>query len=400
MRIFTNGFEFPSVAGNSIGTGNANISIVSLVPRQTSLGNGGSRHLQIDSNTPVSCPFTALPYDEVETYFKVSQRIEGFPTLLEYRFFDGVTEVFRLSSAGGGPFDLYVGGALEASGSLNLFSFVWQEVEIYSLIDASGTITVSLDGLVDINYSGDTTTGSTSWDNFDIYVDGKVYFDDLLINDTYTVLKYDGGNGTTPTGTVTGGVSSGTIIYHVGDGTDGYMVINNSGTAFSDNDSLSATGFTGNAFGDEEVNNITAPSTTSFVQVFLPDGNGNTSGLTGTDGNSVDNYEMVNDLENVSDAVRATSAGLYDTYTIENIPGDALGINFVEVCFYSRKDGSAVNYQRSVVRHSSIDYPSQKQLTTSSYSWNKFPYQVNPGTDSDWTILDINLLEIGPEVEG
>lgn len=399
MRVVTNGFEFGSLNGNYIQTLDPDFTISTSGPRQTASFNGGSRFLNVSTSSAKSIPFAALPYSQTQSFFKISQRLEGIPTLLEYRFFDGVTEVFRISSSAGNPFNLYVGGILVDSGNVYPNTFVWQEIEIGALIDVSGTITLKLDGLTDISYSGNTTTGSTSWDNFDFYVNGAAKFDDMIINDTYTVLKYDGGNGIIPSGTVTGGGGNGTIIYHVGDGITGYMVIDNSGSAFIDNTPITDGSFTGNAFGDEETANTSAPSTSSYIQVLLPNGNGTTSGLSGTDGNSIDNYALVNTIEDVTDSVFSGTPSDFDTYNIENIPEDAVSINYVESCFYSRKDGSVVPNIRSVIRTNSTNYDSPKQAVGSSYSWIKFPYQVNPDTDSAWSISDVNNLEVGPKVE-
>lgn len=397
MRLITNGFEFASVAGNFITALDPEITIETSIPRQTSLGNGGSRYLQIDSLAgETEATFQTLDYDQIENYFKCSQRIQSTSPVLEYIFSDDTTEVFKIRSVNSGPFSLWVGGVQVATGSFNLTEFVWQDIEIYADIDATGTITVTVDGLLDINYSGNTTTGSTSWNNYSINAEGFVLFDDLIINNTYTVLKYNGGNGVIPTGTVSSIVSSASIIHHVGDGTKGFMVIDNAGTAFTDGIALSATGFSGTSFGDEEVGNITEPSVSSYIQIFKPNANGTYSNLAGSDGNSTDNYLLVDDNEDISDVLSTSTPGDFDTYSYENLPADATDVNYIESCFYSKRDGSAISNQRSHSRIGGTDYESHIQAITSNYVWNKFPYQVNPDSDTDWTISDVNNLEIGP----
>lgn len=401
MRLVTNGFEFASLAGNNIASPGTGLSISTLIPRQSVIGSGGSRHLIVNSTSPLSCLFNPVPFNQTETYFKVSQRIEGVPTLLEYRFFNNETEIFKLRSQGGNPFRLYINGIVYRTGSINLTPYSWQSVEIYSNISVTGTIEIKIDGLTDFTFSGDTAITGSSWNKFDFNIHGRVYFDDLIINNSYSVLKYNNGNGTIPEGTISGGGASGDLIHHIGDGVDGYLILRNSGTTFSDGATLSdsETDFSATAFGDEELENRSYPSNTSYIQLLFPNGNGATSGLQGSDGNSVNNYQLVDDNEITTDGVIGTSAGIYDTYQFANLPADAFQVNFLEACFYSRKDGSGVNNQRSILRFNSTDIPSHKQPTGNSYTWNKFPYQRNVGNDSKWEPTDVNDIELGPGVE-
>ena len=58
--------------------------------------------------------------------------------------------------------EIYVGGALKATGVTTLTSNTWYLLEIYVKIADSGTITVRINGMEDSTWSGDTKPGSNA----------------------------------------------------------------------------------------------------------------------------------------------------------------------------------------------------------------------------------------------
>jgi len=403
-RVLTTGFEFSGAADNGIDTLHPEITITSTNPRRSAGNNGGIRALEANTTGVREAIFQQLPHLLPESYFRIYTKITSTVSTHEYIFYDvaGATNIFKLSfSTPTGPLVLNVNGSDVATGITNFSLDTYYSIKVYALIDAAGDINVEIDGVSDITYSGATNGAGTGWDQLKLNTDGTVFYDDMAINDTYTVIRYDGGNGTLPTaGSNIFGSGPGvaTIISHFGDGTDGYMVINKSSGSFSDNDTYSQASHNAVILGAEDTSSTgTLPE--GFIQLFYPDGNGNSSDLTNSDTTQINNYTYVDSFEDSNNFVFDEIGGVGDTYTMEDLPAEALAVNHVDACFFTQKDGSTLNNIRSTLRISGTDYDSYTAAIPSSRSWVKISYQLNPDTDTDWTLSDINNLEAGPKLE-
>lgn len=402
-RLFTSGFEFGSIVDNGILTVDSEVSISTLTPRSSAGGSGGGRSLEANTTGTNSVVFQQFPYELPTSYCRFYFRLDDLPTVHEYIFYDvtGATEIFKLRlSTNVGPFILSVNGIDVATGSTTFLPNTYYALKVDAVIDAAGSIVVEVDGFTDINYSGATNGGGTGWNQLRLNTNGTVNWDDFAINDSYTRVNYDGGNGVTnPSGTLTGPSSSATIIYHVGDGTTGYFIVENAGTDFSDGDAISdSTTFSGTVNGDED-DSSTSTVPDGFVQLFFPNGNGNTTQLTNSDDNMTDNYTYVDDFEDLGEFVFGESPGLKDTYQIENLPGEALAVNHVDAYQFTKRDGSTISNIRSTFRTGGTDYDSHQENIPGSYRWVKFSTPENPNTQDPWTVSEINNAEMGPKIE-
>lgn len=130
------------------------------------------------------------------------------------------------------------------------------------------------------------------------------------------------------------------------------------------------------------------------VRALAPNGNGNYSQFTGSDGNSVDNYDLVNDAT-YTDYVESSTVGQKDSYQLENLSG--VNVHAVQSVVRGAQTSGGMAAVRPFVRVGSTDYPGATQyLGQQNISTNI--YEVNPATSTPWTETDVNGTEVGIEV--
>lgn len=133
------------------------------------------------------------------------------------------------------------------------------------------------------------------------------------------------------------------------------------------------------------------------VMTVLPNGNGNYSQLTGSDGNSTDNYLLVDEATvNTSDYVGGVS-GLKDSYTMENLsvsPTTIFGVQ--EVAYAAKSDAGAANFKH-LLRISSTDYTTSSKVLSTTYTIYLNLRETSPATATAWTESEVNGLEAGIE---
>lgn len=135
------------------------------------------------------------------------------------------------------------------------------------------------------------------------------------------------------------------------------------------------------------------------VQELLPNGNGNYSQLTGSDGNSTDNYLQVDEPQTPSTADYNGSATVADkdTYTMEDI-STSLTVKGVQAWAYALKSDASAKQGRIMARRASTDASgSDKNLSTDAQFFSE-EWDVDPTDSSSWTAANVNSLEVGWEV--
>jgi hypothetical protein len=148
-----------------------------------------------------------------------------------------------------------------------------------------------------------------------------------------------------------------------------------------------------------------APDNTFYGEAFVveglsPAGNGNSSQWVGSDGNSTDNFQLVDDTGNAdTDYVASGTLNDVDTYAMGNLTnttGTIIGTNHLMV---ARKDDVATRTIASTLRTNSTDYPSGTNKTmTGTYSVYTDRRTINPDTSLRFTITEINGIEAGQKV--
>jgi len=137
------------------------------------------------------------------------------------------------------------------------------------------------------------------------------------------------------------------------------------------------------------------------VEVLLPSGNGNSSVMVGSDGNSTDNYLLVDNNATAPPAtteyVESDTEGDKDTYAMDDL--DTTGtVKGMVVSMYAIKTDTGAKYLRPIVRTSSTDYAGDSKGLAESYSLHEHVWDENPNTASAWTYGEINGMEVGQEV--
>lgn len=135
---------------------------------------------------------------------------------------------------------------------------------------------------------------------------------------------------------------------------------------------------------------------------LAPNGNGNSSGLTGSDGNSVDNYLLVDDgATSDEDAtyVAGSVAGTRDTYALPAMPVTPASIVGVMVTGRMRKDDAGARSARVVTRSGGVDYESADIALADGYLNYTDLRLVDPATGVAWTEAGVNALEAGVKVQ-
>jgi hypothetical protein len=232
-------------------------------------------------------------------------------------------------------------GAIIATSAERVQDSVWHYLEIEATIaDAGGVAKVRLNGVEVINFTGDTRNGGTA---------------------------------TTIDGLGCGRSSGGSLI-----GLDDLYVCDDTGAA---------------------------PYNTFLGDVTIPfrlaDGNGALSQWVGSDGNSTDNYLLVDEtVPNTSDYVASDVTGNRDLVTVQNMTSTTGTVLAAQTVIYGAKsDAGAANVkmlQRASTGTVFADATGQPLSTT--YAAYGGEIRVLDPDGTAWTHTKINNLEVGVEV--
>lgn len=140
------------------------------------------------------------------------------------------------------------------------------------------------------------------------------------------------------------------------------------------------------------------------VVTLRPVGNGSSSQWTGSDGNSTDNYALVDETPNNNDTdyVKYTAAGNVDRYALGNLPHNPSVIHGVQVGAVAKRDDIAEGVFVTLLRIGATDYKSGRQPAFGSYFDGATLYEYDPSSGSPaaaWTPAVVNALEVGIEAE-
>lgn len=136
------------------------------------------------------------------------------------------------------------------------------------------------------------------------------------------------------------------------------------------------------------------------VYPLLPNGNGTYSQLTGSDGNSTDNYLLVDETTpSTADYNGHATVGNKDTYALSDLPDTDVTIYGISVLSRAAKNDAGAKKARAVIRTASTDYTgSDMSLGTTYSTFAEQSWFLNPNSGSAWTATQVNALEAGFEV--
>lgn len=150
----------------------------------------------------------------------------------------------------------------------------------------------------------------------------------------------------------------------------------------------------------------TGPSLNDFlgeqrVLTRMPTNNGTYSQMSGSDGNSTNNFQLVDEINpNGNDYVFSNTIGQKDTYTFTALPATVNTINAINVLVAGQKDSVGTRQIASTIRMGGADYDSSSMYLSSSLLYRVFQYTVRPTDSTAWTPTDINNAEFGIKVVG
>lgn len=135
--------------------------------------------------------------------------------------------------------------------------------------------------------------------------------------------------------------------------------------------------------------------------ILNPSGNGNASEFDGSDGNSTDNYLLVDDGSSPDDATTYVSSSTLnerDTYAMGDLPTASTIIYAVCPVLRARKSDAGTRAVAAVVRRSGVDYPGDDSYLGLSWDNARTALTVDPSTAAAWTDAGVNAIELGPKV--
>lgn len=146
-----------------------------------------------------------------------------------------------------------------------------------------------------------------------------------------------------------------------------------------------------------------ASETTNYgvteVASMLPTGNGNSSGMVGSDGNQTDNYLLADEAtpNGDTDYNIGDTEGEKDTYAMANLPTGTWDVLAVQTNIHARKNDAGTRFMRPVLRTNSTDYTGTSVVMAESYDTHWQVFNTNPDTAAAWTEAEIDALEVGAE---
>jgi hypothetical protein len=135
------------------------------------------------------------------------------------------------------------------------------------------------------------------------------------------------------------------------------------------------------------------------VRTILPTATGASSAGVGSDGNSVNNYQLVDDpifSSGSADYVDLQATDDIDTYGMGDLPETGGPVYAVQVSSYDQKSDAGLRSIAHVVRVASTNYAGA-DITEAlgSFIGHATMWEQNPATSAQWNVAAVNALEAG-----
>lgn len=133
------------------------------------------------------------------------------------------------------------------------------------------------------------------------------------------------------------------------------------------------------------------------IYTLSPNADGATSDGTGSDGNSTNNYQLVDELPVASaDYVGVTTDGNGDSYGLTDLPAGVTDVRAVQVNLYAAKSDAGAKSIVPRLRFGGTTYDGTSRTLTTTYATYTQQYDADPSTAA-WTASTINSMEAGFE---
>jgi hypothetical protein len=137
------------------------------------------------------------------------------------------------------------------------------------------------------------------------------------------------------------------------------------------------------------------------IIALTPNANGDLSQLTGSDGNSTDNYLLVDDVPSNGDTdyVEGSTVDQKDLYNLTACGLTGVIIKRVWAASRSRDTVAAGGLISLVVKTNSTEYAGTDRALATSYAEVLGDiHTVNPNTSGAWSTSDLDALQVGPKL--
>ena len=135
------------------------------------------------------------------------------------------------------------------------------------------------------------------------------------------------------------------------------------------------------------------------VETLLPSGNGSNSQFVGSDGNSTDNYLLVDEsTPSSTDYAGSATSGNKDSYAMADL-SRATGTVFGVVAnpWVGNSDAGAQNFKHVCKSSGTTDVGTSTAINTTYQPYQKV-YELNPDSAGAWTVTTVNAAEFGAQV--
>lgn len=135
------------------------------------------------------------------------------------------------------------------------------------------------------------------------------------------------------------------------------------------------------------------------IEYRAPNGNGNSSQFTGSDGNSTDNYLLVDEADpnDDTDYVESSTVGHKDTYTFQDLTNASGTVHGVQMIATAKKTDAGTRQIAHVARSSTNETDGATHTLTTEYVMHHYPIETKPGGGA-YSISDFNSAEFGYKV--
>lgn len=135
------------------------------------------------------------------------------------------------------------------------------------------------------------------------------------------------------------------------------------------------------------------------VEALQPNGNGNSSQLDGSDGNSTDNYLLVDDVTPDDDTtyVQSDVNDEKDTYALENLASTSGSVAAIQIVTRARKTDTGSRSIAQVARSGGNELDSDDFALSSAYATQRTVMEKKPGGTA-YSLADVNSAEAGAKV--
>ena len=135
------------------------------------------------------------------------------------------------------------------------------------------------------------------------------------------------------------------------------------------------------------------------VRTILPTANGASSAGLGSDGNSVNNYQLVDDTlmsAGAADYVDLQVTNDTDTYGMGDLPETGGPVYAVQVSSYDQKSDAGTRSIAHILRVAGTDYAGTDIVEAlGTFVGHMTTWELNPATSAQWSVADVNALEAG-----